>query len=159
MPPVSFSKMKKIMPSWLSFSWGYWQSKNEFMFSVQCSKERCWWNAKFALASLKKCHHPCSAPHLSPWKGLCSFEQGRWQVSLSPWPLQDCFRKCLVEDFVVQGGTSGWGWTLGPHIVIGWWGFRCGEVVNNWGDCGPFDSRSYSLSRSWWQWFVQKGSN
>lgn len=82
-PPVSFSKMKKIMPSWLSFSWGYWQSKWVHVQCMRCSKERCWWNVKFALASLKNVITLLFCSSSWPVEGPLSFEQGRWQVSLS----------------------------------------------------------------------------
>lgn len=58
-----FLKMKKIKPSWLSISWGYWQSKWVHVQCMKCSKERCSWNVKFAFASLKMSSPSCPVPH------------------------------------------------------------------------------------------------
>lgn len=65
-------KMNKIMPACLSVSWGCWQSKWVHVQCMRFSREKCWLNVRFAFATLNA-ELSCSAPHLSPWKGLCCF--------------------------------------------------------------------------------------
>ena len=150
-----FSKMKKIMPSWLSISWGYWQSKWVLAQRMRCSKERCWWNVKFAFASLKMSAASCSAPPLGPWKGLCSLGQGCRSASLSSLtpagllPVSTWWRVCGAGWDTWAGGDPGpLALLLGDRVLGVGTLWITGETV------GPL-TQGYCLSRSWWHWVAQ----
>lgn len=129
-----FLKMKRIMPTWLSITWGYWQSKWVHVQCMRYSKERCWLNVKFAIAIyMSSFFH--SAPHLGPWKGLCIF----WRCyatgfCLSSPALWYYFLWVPDEGNMVRGGASReWsGWWKDPTPTLTHDG-GCGV----WWDCAP----------------------